>query len=375
MGGMVFPPLFKSDAKGLRRTWWLEISPQEAIIRTYSGVVDGKIRDPVLTHVTPKSTRNLEEQLHQEANRMWQDKCKKGYAPEGQEFSGFLPMLAKPLKDTGMPNFPVLVQPKLDGIRCIGRYSPQGEFLLHTREQTPIKFLGRIRGEMELLLSVLPFDAVLDGELYRHQYRFNALSSIIRQGTNPHPEEHMIQYHIYDLCIPSIPDMPTETRLAWIMYAANTLALQGRPLEMIVLVPGKWCLSEEDVADEYLAWRDAGYEGAIVRCLGVSDLHRARYMHHRGNGMIKMKEWQDEEGIIVGIDSAKSTEEGCACFFIQDPRGNVIHMRPQGSHEQRREWLANPESCVGRRYTYKFQELSEYGVPRFPIPLRFCDIK
>jgi hypothetical protein len=68
----------------------------------------------------------------------------------------------------------------------------------------------------------------------------------------------MIQYHIYDLCIPSIPDMPTETRLAWIMYAANTLALQGRPLEMIVLVPGKWCLSEEDVADEYLAWRDAG---------------------------------------------------------------------------------------------------------------------
>jgi hypothetical protein len=91
--------------------------------------------------------------------------------------------------------------------------------------------------------------------------------------------------------------------------------------------------------------------------------------------MIKMKEWQDEEGIIVGIDSAKSTEEGCACFFIQDPRGNVIHMRPQGSHEQRREWLANPESCVGRRYTYKFQELSEYGVPRFPIPLRFCDIK
>ena len=51
---------------------------------------------------------------------------------------------------------------------------------------------------------------------------------------------------------------------------------------------------------------------------------------------------------------------------VKDPRGNEFSVRPSATFEQRKIWFDDPNLIVGKKMTYQYQNLSEFGVPRFP---------
>ena len=51
------------------------------------------------------------------------------------------------------------------------------------------------------------------------------------------------------------------------------------------------------------------------------------------------------------------------------PRDQTFSVRPVGTHEERRAMYKNGASYIGKMLTVKYQELSNDGVPRFPVGL------
>jgi len=58
-----------------------------------------------------------------------------------------------------------------------------------------------------------------------------------------------------------------------------------------------------------------------------------------------------------------------AILSIKDQRGVITSMRPTGKFEQRRIWYQNPETIIGKRVTFKYQNLTQNNVPRFAVVL------
>lgn len=47
--------------------------------------------------------------------------------------------------------------------------------------------------------------------------------------------------------------------------------------------------------------------------------------------------------------------------------------RPRGMWEQRKEWFDNGEAYVGKPLTVRYQELTQDGIPRFPVGIAVRD--
>jgi DNA ligase-1 len=114
-----------------------------------------------------------------------------------------------------------------------------------------------------------------------------------------------------------------------------------------------------------------GYEGIMIRFLSGD---RSKYSNGRNSRLLKLKSFSDEEGTIVSVKEGKGREKGLAIFEISSEKcSKTFFVRPEGSFEQRKEWFLNSSSLLGKKYTYKFFEYSDEGIPRFPIGIGFRD--
>ena len=105
-----------------------------------------------------------------------------------------------------------------------------------------------------------------------------------------------------------------------------------------------------------------GYEGAMLR--NSAGLYK---QNTRSNDLQKYKEFQEEEYKIVGFAQGEGRDAGSVIWTCETPGGTKFNVRPRGTMEYRRELYMNGSNYIGSLLTVIFQELSEYGVPRFPV--------
>jgi DNA ligase-1 len=48
-------------------------------------------------------------------------------------------------------------------------------------------------------------------------------------------------------------------------------------------------------------------------------------------------------------------------------------VRPRGTHEDRADLFKDGDSYIGKKLTVRYQELTEDGIPRFPVGIAFRD--
>ena len=89
--------------------------------------------------------------------------------------------------------------------------------------------------------------------------------------------------------------------------------------------------------------------------------------NYRSNDLMKYKEFFEDEYKIVGFKEATGRDSGTVIWECETKDGTRFSVRPKGTLDARREWFANGEKYVGKKLTVIFQELSEMGVPRFPV--------
>jgi DNA ligase-1 len=355
------PRLFKLTSTGAGQFW--EIATDGATIITTYGKVDGK---PMVTKDTLKAGKNIGrtnetspvEQAALEAQAQWEAKIKKGYvekldrAMKGQTDidGGYFPMLAKKFAEDGDKIvYPALVQPKLDGHRCVA----DEVAALWSRTRKPINSVPHINKE------VVKFGRLqLDGELYNHSLKkdFEKITHLVRQ---PEPTEghEIVEYHVYDVNMPG----PFQKRYENLAFMFNKV----KP-EHLVLVETLLVNDEEELMNVFEHFISLGYEGAIVRNAN------GMYVNKRSYDLQKIKEFDDAEFKIVGIEEGRGKLQGHVGKFICVTQDGVeFGAKPKGTLESLKDYFENEKSWKNKIATVQYQGMTnKNNVPRFPVLTR-----
>lgn len=361
-GISTYPPLFKIDSKRKLRIW--EMQSQDGAYRTISGVVDGKEVISEWRETKPKNAgranaTDVFEQAHSEIVSSYQGKLDSGYTFDRSGVAETVAGVIKPMLADKWENrkdkieYPVWTQPKFDGIRCIA--SRHGLF---TRAGKPIVSCPHITEQLSSLFEERP-DLVLDGELYNHDFKddFNKIVSLVRK-TKPKPEDieecaEKVEYHVYD--VPSC-------NLTWSNrnFVLFDMILCKRP-PSIVPTESVYCESENEVDFQHSENIRNGYEGTIVRTDTL-------YLNKRSKGLLKYKDFTDEEFPIISIEEGEGNWAGYAKrVIIQLPNGKTATATLKGTQEYCKQVLTERDQYVGKEVTVTYFALTPDGVPRFPV--------
>ena len=389
-----FEKLFKKTATGAIQEWLIGVEGS-TIVTTY-GQVGGKMqttRDSVKLgkNLGRKNATDRETQARAEADSRWAKKKKSGYVGSMKEAEaedvdmliegGVIPMLAKVYEDhcdkiTGQ----VAIQPKLDGGRMIAVIDGEGKVTLWTRTRKRIKSMDHVVEKLEELADTYGIrNQIFDGEAYHEdihktvgvskklfipeghldsnakEINFEKLMSAFRKDRTTE-ESRKLQYHIYDC----VNDTPFQYRFGF--HLAQLI--QGEPI--IQCVPTDFVTGEDEIYRYHKKFIAQGYEGSMIRGL------QKGYEHKRSDQLLKLKNFLDAEFKIVGVEEGRGKLEGhCGAFVcVSDDGKNQFRAKMSGSTEKLREYFANKEDYIGQLLTVKYQSMTAYGVPRFPVGLR-----
>jgi ATP-dependent DNA ligase len=247
--------------------------------------------------------------------------------------------------------FPVFVQPKLDGSRLIAVLKG-GKCTLWSRTQKQINSLPHIAKAVEEQFGKNYSNLILDGEAYSVEYhdQFEELMSLIRQDS-PAPGHEKVDYHIYD-----VPISPQAfcLRNIWL-----NLQKFKKPL---VLVETHKCDNDEQIMARHERNLENNYEGSMIRGDGPYECGKRSYY------LQKLKNFSDSEYKIIGAEEGRGKDLGTVGAFIcVTPEGNEFKARLKATYDHRRFLFNNPKEWENMLLTVKYQDLTAYGIPRFPI--------
>lgn len=373
---MNFPTLYKKTSTGAIQFWTIEANDDMAtsVIKTIYGQLhtdSPQVTEDRITEGKNAGKKNATthfEQAAKEARAKWEKQKKKGYvesieAAIAEEIDdliegGIVPMLAHKFAEQGRKIFyPSFVQPKLDGIRCIAVVK-NGEATLWSRTRKQITSMPHIVQELEAAFSNM--DITLDGELYNHEMKsdFEKIVSLVRQE-EPGEGYDVVQYHVYDTV--SIEVFKSR-------YAQLHRLFRMFEFYSLKLVQTEVVKSEDDVMDFFNKYRSQGYEGAMLRNVDSS------YVNKRSYDLQKVKEFDDSEYPIVGVEEGRGKLAGHAIFVCKTETGKEFLAKMKGDTENLKRFFDNHDLWKGKKLTVQYQGLTgKEGVPRFPVGIAIRD--
>lgn len=359
------PTLYKLSTKGKPQFW--EISYDGATIITKWGYIDGEVQETrdVITkgkNVGKKNETSPEEQALSEAQSQWEKKLKKGYvksitdAREGKRDAvitgGVDPMLAHRFDEQGGKIiYPCYVDAKYDGTRCIAMIDANGKATLWSRTRKPITSMAHIITALEAMGIT---DTVLDGELYAHSHKdnFEQLISFIRD-TDAKQGSEQVEYHIYDV---------VNDKVFWERDTLLKLMPIKHPLMRVERVKVE---SEDELMMAFENYLKGGYEGAIARNMD------GKYVGKRSYDLQKIKEFQDAEFEIIGVEEGRGKLAGHAIFVCKTADGTAFKAKMKGDTANLKQYWDDPSLAIGKHLTVQyFGVTNKSSVPRFPVGLR-----
>jgi ATP-dependent DNA ligase len=379
-------PIYANNSHGREKVWSSRIitnTEGHGIYEIEHGQTGGKMQ---LTRRVFTEGKNLGranattplQQCTNELRKKWADKQnKEGYAPRGtisaaaEENSApaaaaapstIYPMLAQkyePTKKNTRIEFPCFVQPKLDGLRCVVYLGADGKIVTQSRTGGQFDHLSHIKNcaQLRAIFEKYP-RLVLDGELYTRDIPFESLAGLIKKkkvSAEDLKQLECVGYHIYDcICL----ENPAAT-----FYERNELlrglaAAAAHPIHFVETA----FITSADFRAHFQKYIEDGYEGAMLR-----NRNSPYKQNNRSADLQKYKEFQEEEYTIVDFTQGAGRDEGTIIWVCETPSGERFSVRPRGSVEYRRDLFENGREYLGAKLTVIFQELSTFGVPRFPV--------
>jgi DNA ligase-1 len=353
------PDLYKLGTKGETRIWTISVIKDKSnyIIKTVHGTKDGEkitdLSDPVKGKNIGRSNETTpKDQAISEATSKWQQKKdRKGYSEEeGSKPDSYLrPMLAHKFEDKQKyVQYPAYAQRKYNGVRCLASLV-DGKAVLWSRQGVEYsrETLKEIHEELD---KTLKEDWVFDGELYSHEMSLQDINAAVKKRRDSTKD---IRYVVYDM--PDLAQKSCEYR----MGALTRITDKNYYVQAAGTVQVK---SEEELKEYEAEFIAEGYEGLMYRS------RIAMYsIGHRSAGLLKVKRFVDDEFKIVSAKEGTNRESGTVVWICELPNGKTFETRPKGSLESRRQLWKDKEQYMGKMLKVKYQELSNDGVPIFPV--------
>jgi DNA ligase 1 len=377
-----FPYLYKKTSTGAIQYWAIRVRRV-----TLGGEIETEYGQfgtdkPQVTHDLIDSGKNIGkknettpyEQAQLEAKAKWEKQKKKGYvesikAAEAGELDeliegGIVPMLAHSFADHGHKiKYPAFVQPKLDGIRCIAMVKG-GKCTLWSRTRKLITGVPHIQRQLEQAFPKQ--DLILDGELYNHSFKseFEKIVSFVRQE-EPADGHEVVEYHVYDV----VNESQFMVRGQHLYDLIHTTKKAKGGLDSVVVVSTSMVMGENEAVEAFTNWRQQGYEGAMLRNAG------GLYVNKRSYDLQKVKEFDDAEFDIIGIEEGRGKLSGhVGAFICRTKDGKEFLAKMSGDTGKLKEYFKSHSLWKGKRLTVKYQGLTGAGgVPRFPVGVAIRD--
>lgn len=353
--------LVKKNQKGTSSYWQAHIVSQNERVYIYTSYwslnVDGSFSNKSFSVPTLIKGKNIGksnqtssiEQANKELKSIFNKQLDKGYSSLSNDSNSvFLPMLAK----TYIPNksklsFPVVVQPKLDGVRAVFKNSK-----FYSRNN---KVLSCVDYFAFSYLINLPKDIILDGELILPPpFSFQDTISCIKKTSSLTPQ---LIYFIFDIYNSNDPNQTFSSR-----YELLKELLSSTNQPNISIVPSYIISNTQELEAKHL-FLSSQYEGSIIRN-PISSYNPG----FRSSNILKYKNFIDSEFIIVNAKEGSGSDQGAIIFECSIPNSNLtFSCKPSFSLQYRQQLFSNPISLIGKSLTVKYQGLSTNGVPRFPV--------
>jgi len=269
-------------------------------------------------------------------------------------------------------NYPIRVEPKLDGLRCIA-VKHEGTVTMFTRSGNVLETLPKIK----LALEKAQWDEfVLDGEIMGESW--NESASIVMSHKKGKDDSSMI-FHVFD----AMPFIDWQDQVSELTLT-NRVALVGELVTkcdnpVVKQVPGRLVKNQEELLGMYASETSAGFEGVMLKDLD------ALYLFKRSSNIKKLKPTMTFEGVVVGhYEGNRGTKrEGLwGGFEVKLPNNIVTRVGGGFTDKLKSEINLDPDVWIGRVVEVEGQPdpltgdgLTSDGKIRFPVFIRERDIR
>lgn len=280
----------------------------------------------------------------------------------------FKPLLAAKA-DLDKIRYPVLASPKLDGIRCLVH-----EGVAVTRSLKPIK--NKIIAEY---LSDIDFSG-FDGEIMTYVNGvpddFNTVQSkVMSADKDPGEWKFWVfdHFHVYAGFVHRYDELLRVVS-----------SIDDKRIERLTHIRAGYREELQRQIDQHV---EQGFEGTMVRDLN------GKYKYGRSTvnegTLLKIKAFEDDEATIIGTvelmrnrnearTNALGHTERSSHAENKEPAGILGALRVKWRDKEfelgtgftqadREEMWRDREQLVGQLVTFKYQQVSHLGVPRFPV--------
>lgn len=252
-------------------------------------------------------------------------------------------MLATDYDDVDTIYYPVIGQPKLNGVRA--KWDAEKKlFISRQGEVWREELLPHLYHRMQ---SLHPTTS-LDGELFSPRLAFQDICARVAvRRAKPHDDIAAIDFYAFDI----INDQPSQIRI--------------RDLETLYHphIPST-LLDNGDVVWNYLrAMTTSGYEGIILRMFGVP------YRVGRTEAVVKLKPWKYLACRVVSVIEGKGKLQNSVGAFVVRAETQPLQCKVGGGNitEARRRLLWDGrEHIKGLALTIRYRDLSKDGKPLQP---------
>ena len=360
--------VYKKTSTGKIQQWraWVETTGDGFLLKVESGQTDGQKTETVGRVINEgKQKRSAREQAIFEATSKLSKKRDEAYfdsIEEAQTQVKLLPMLAHSFtKRKHNITYPAIVQRKFDGVRCLAKLNSDGTVTLMSRKGKEFPHLDHLRSEINL--NNPDSNLVIDGELYSDTLTFQELVGLVRRVTLKEGNQGQmleVSLRVYD-CINLNEEQDFTER-----YETITSITAGA--KYLSLVENVAVNDESEIHAAQARFVEEGYEGAMVR-----NLTGAYAIGKRSANLQKVKTFLDDEFEIVGFTEGTGGETGCVIWVCKNSSNAEFSVRPRGTREERMVYFQNGNDYIGQMLTVRYQELTDDGIPRFPVGISIRD--
>jgi len=358
---------------GTRSQLWVE-----------TGVIDGKISRhpptyPQIKNEGKSNERNSFEQGLVIARSQYLKRIENG-ARIFKEFNSktktkstgvmYFPMLVCKFDDEkDNLSFPLFVQPKLDGARCIAflnknpNHNPDiSNVILYSRQKKDYIGFNKIKEELlPGLINMWDFKSnqsiYIDGELYKHGLNLQIISGAVRNPDRDSiPEYKGIKFHVFDIFYPLTPKLKFIERLGYLEDLFDELD-NPQQIERVETIKADTFEMQEKLYKQFLKKK---YEGIILRNFD------SLYLTHptknntsiRSKYVLKRKMTYTDEFEVVGFSQGtKGKDKGAIIWICKTHDTNkLFNATPKNiTYDERYQLFKDSSANKGKGFSDKFE--------------------
>lgn len=270
--------------------------------------------------------------------------------------------------------YPVIVSPKLDGIRAIVK---DGVVCSRSGKPIPNKHVQKLFSPYHGLDGELIVDNPTDKNVFQ-----NTVSGVMTEEDIPN-----VFYYVFDLWNTSLQ---YKQRLG---ILSNIVKNINKTESNVIKVESLYCNSLKEVELREQQYLQQGYEGLIIR--NPNSYYKNGRSTLKEGGLLKLKRFKDGEAEVFGysplLHNNNPEELDELGYTVRSTsKSNMVELEALGSLEvldietgvafnigsgftanQRKELWKEKEKLLGKIVKYKYFDVSILNAPRFPIFLGF----